>query len=79
MSASSPWLPVAAVVAALALAPLGFTSNVVLNFLAFVMIITLAAQGWNLLAGYGGQFSFGHAAFFGTGPMSWRSRRCASA
>ncbi len=67
MSASSPWLPVAAVVAALALAPLGFTSNVVLNFLAFVMIITLAAQGWNLLAGYGGQFSFGHAAFFGTG------------
>src|SRR6185436_3945669 len=24
-------------------------------------------QAWNLLGGYGGQFSFGHAAFFGTG------------
>lgn len=51
----------------LALAPLGFASNVVLNFLAFAMIITLAAQGWNVLGGYGGQFSFGHAVFFGTG------------
>ncbi len=43
------------------------TSNVALNFLVFTMIIALAAQGWNLLGGYGGQFSFGHAAFFGTG------------
>ena len=24
-------------------------------------------QAWNMLGGYGGQFSFGHAAFFGTG------------
>jgi branched-chain amino acid transport system permease protein len=63
----SPWPLLVAVIAALALLPLGATSNVVLNFLAFVMIITLAAQGWNILAGYGGQFSFGHAAFFGTG------------
>jgi hypothetical protein len=28
---------------------------------------TLLAQAWNLLGGYGGQFSFGHALFFGTG------------
>ena len=27
---------------------------------------TLLAQAWNILGGYGGQFSFGHAAFFGT-------------
>jgi branched-chain amino acid transport system permease protein len=52
---------------ALAALPLGITSNVVLNFLAFAMIITLAAQGWNILGGFGGQFSFGHAAFFGMG------------
>ena len=38
-----------------------------LNFLVFTLIIALAAQGWNMLGGYGGQFSFGHAAFFGTG------------
>jgi branched-chain amino acid transport system permease protein len=31
------------------------------------LIIALAAQGWNILGGYGGQFSFGHAAFFGMG------------
>ena len=55
------------VVLVLAALPLAVTSNTTLNFLTFVMIITLAAQGWNLLAGYGGQFSFGHAAFFGMG------------
>jgi branched-chain amino acid transport system permease protein len=60
-------LAILVIVAALAAIPLGFTSNVVLNFLAFAMIITLAAQGWNVLGGFGGQFSFGHAAFFGTG------------
>ena len=42
-------------------------SNTVLNFLVFTLIIALAAQGWNILGGFGGQFSFGHAAFFGTG------------
>jgi branched-chain amino acid transport system permease protein len=62
-----PYMPIALVVVGLALLPLGLTSNTVLNFLAFAMIITLAAQGWNILGGYGGQFSFGHAVFFGTG------------
>jgi branched-chain amino acid transport system permease protein len=28
---------------------------------------TLMAQAWNILGGFGGQFSFGHALFFGTG------------
>ncbi|MEI8147275.1 MAG: branched-chain amino acid ABC transporter permease [Alphaproteobacteria bacterium] len=42
-------------------------TNTLLNFLVFVLIITIAAQGWNIAGGYGGQFSFGHAAFFGTG------------
>lgn len=55
------------VVLGLAVLPLAATSNTTLNFLGFVMIVTLAAQGWNLLAGFGGQFSFGHAAFFGMG------------
>ncbi|WP_198374151.1 branched-chain amino acid ABC transporter permease [Neoroseomonas rubea] len=60
-------LPILAFAAVVALAPLLVSSNVVLNFLVFTMIIALAAQGWNLLGGYGGQYSFGHAAFFGTG------------
>jgi len=28
---------------------------------------SLLAQAWNILGGYGGQFSFGHSLFFGTG------------
>src|SRR5262249_9386689 len=55
------------VVAALALVPLVTASNVVLNFLIVALLIALAGQGWNVLGGYGGQYSFGHAAFFGTG------------
>ena len=60
-------LPIVAVVAIMALAPLFTSSNTVLNFLTFALIVALAAQGWNILGGFGGQFSFGHAAFFGTG------------
>ncbi|HEY8381847.1 MAG TPA: branched-chain amino acid ABC transporter permease [Microvirga sp.] len=58
---------IAVVVGLLALIPLFVTANTVLNFLVFTLVIALAAQGWNLLGGFGGQFSFGHAAFFGTG------------
>ena len=54
------------VVAVLACVPLVTTSNVVLNFLVVALLIALVGQGWNVLGGYGGQYSFGHAAFFGT-------------
>jgi len=59
--------PIIVVVAALAVVPLLIHSNVVLNFLVVALLIALAGQGWNILGGYGGQYSFGHAAFFGTG------------
>jgi len=55
------------VAAALAAIPLAAPSNAVLNFLVVALMIALAGQGWNVLGGYGGQYSFGHAAFFGTG------------
>jgi branched-chain amino acid transport system permease protein len=61
------FLPVIIVVAALAAVPLFVHSNVVLNFLVVTLLVALAGQGWNVLGGYGGQYSFGHAAFFGTG------------
>lgn len=60
------YLTIALAVALLAAVPLFTTSNVVLNFLVTALLIALAGQGWNLLGGYGGQYSFGHAAFFGT-------------
>jgi branched-chain amino acid transport system permease protein len=60
-------LPILVALALLAAVPLVTGSNVVLNFLVVALMIALVGQGWNLLGGYGGQYSFGHAAFFGTG------------
>lgn len=60
-------LPILIVAALVALVPLFVTANTVLNFLVVALIVALAAQGWNILGGFGGQLSFGHAAFFGTG------------
>lgn len=50
----------------LAAAPF-LASNVLLNVLISAGLVALAAQGWNLLGGYAGQLSFGHALFFGAG------------
>ena len=58
------------VIAMLAMVPLLTTSNAVLNFLIVALLIALVGQGWNVLGGYGGQYSFGHAAFFGMGAYS---------
>ncbi len=43
------------------------TSGVALNFVMMALYAALLAQAWNILGGFGGQFSFGHALFFGTG------------
>jgi branched-chain amino acid transport system permease protein len=59
--------PIAIVIAVLAAVPMVVHSNAALNFLVVTLLIALAGQGWNVLGGYGGQYSFGHAAFFGTG------------
>ena len=50
-----------------ACAPLLTGSGVVLNFITMALYACLLAQAWNILGGFGGQFSFGHALFFGTG------------
>lgn len=42
-------------------------SGVLLNFVMMALYAALLAQAWNILGGFGGQFSFGHALFFGTG------------
>jgi branched-chain amino acid transport system permease protein len=42
-------------------------SGVLLTFVMMALYATLLAQAWNVLGGYGGQLSFGHALFFGTG------------
>ena len=55
------------ILCALALAPLFITSNRWIDFLELTLFIAVLGQGWNVLGGYGGQYSFGHAVFFGTG------------
>lgn len=61
-------LPAIALFTALvACIPLVTSSGVVLNFVMMALYACLLAQAWNILGGFGGQFSFGHALFFGTG------------
>ncbi len=48
-------------------APLATRSGYLLNLLIMTLYLALLAQSWNILGGFGGQFSFGHAVFFGTG------------
>ncbi len=62
-----PYLSILGTVVIVALAVSFTRSNTFANAMVMAMIIALAGYGWNLLGGYGGQFSFGHAAFFGTG------------
>eukprot|EP01034_Spumella_vulgaris_P021490 gene21490-27525_t len=47
--------------------PLFTDSGVMLNFVMTSLYACLLSQAWNVLGGFGGQFSFGHALFFGTG------------
>lgn len=58
-------------IALFALAVAGLTvaveSGVWLTFIMMSLYAALLAQAWNMLGGFGGQFSFGHALFFGTG------------
>jgi branched-chain amino acid transport system permease protein len=53
--------------AALALLPLAVRNPYVLHLLIMSLLWILLGQSWNLLGGYTGQVSFGHAAFFGVG------------
>ena len=48
-------------------APLFFSGSYLMNVLVFVGIHTMLAIALNLLLGYAGQISLGHAAFFGLG------------
>ena len=38
-----------------------------LNILAFTYLMGGLASAWNIIGGYGGQFSLGHGVFFGIG------------
>jgi branched-chain amino acid transport system permease protein len=47
--------------------PLLVRSEYVVGTLILIYFFAFVGQGWNILGGYAGQFSFGHALFFGIG------------
>jgi len=51
----------------LALLPLAVESNYFLHLMILFLLWVVIGSSWNILAGYTGQVSFGHAAFFGVG------------
>ncbi len=65
-----PWIKALLVVAALAcllVLPRFVTSPYALHILILILLSTIMGQSWNLLGGYTGQYSVGHAAYFGVG------------
>lgn len=60
------YLTVAVLAVVLAVLPLAMTDRVE-SIAVRTLIFAIMAVGWNLMSGYGGMFSFGHAAFFGIG------------
>jgi branched-chain amino acid transport system permease protein len=67
MTAGRDLLQIGVFAAAVLLLAVTARSGVVLNLAMMALYGALMAIAWNLLGGYGGQFSFGHALFFGTG------------
>lgn len=51
----------------LAIFPLVNKDQYFMHIAILILYYGLVSQAWNILSGYSGQFSFGHAAFFGTG------------
>ncbi len=58
---------VAMVLACVVLSPLAVLSGYGLDVITEIMIFAIVAVSLNLILGYGGMVSFGHAAFFGLG------------
>jgi len=56
-----------ALIVILALLPLVWTSDYYRHIFILTFIWVIIGSAWNLLSGYAGQVSFGHAIFFGTG------------
>lgn len=54
----------------IALFPLMTDNQYYMHIAILILYYSLVSQAWNILSGYAGQFSFGHAIFFGTGAYS---------
>ena len=69
-SPRAPWRGIAGAVAVAALVaalPLAVTDVFTLNLLVLTLMYAALSQSWNVLSGYCGQISLGHALYFGCG------------
>ena len=64
------WIALGLVGAFVLVYPHLFTSPYARHILVMIFIYGLAAQGWNVIAGYCGQISLGQTVFFGIGAYS---------
>ncbi len=62
-----PFLILACLIVLPILGPFIGLSSYIMHVLILVIIYAMIGMAWNLLGGYCGQVSFGHAAFFGMG------------
>lgn len=70
------WLPpllISGLIIIAALVPQFVTRDDILNLLFRICLFATLAQSWNILAGFTGQTSLGHAAFFGIGALVTRT------
>jgi branched-chain amino acid transport system permease protein len=56
----------------LACLPIVIEKESTLNLLVLILLYIILATSWNILGGYTGQTSLGHAAFFGLGSLATR-------
>ncbi len=57
---------------ALAAVPFATRNEYVLNLVILVCLYSVLSHSWNILGGYTGQISLGHATFFGIGALTFR-------
>lgn len=67
LSSRQRWAAAAGVVALLAAVPQLTESFFFLNAMVFVFLFVALGHGWNIIGGYAGQISLGHAVMFATG------------
>jgi branched-chain amino acid transport system permease protein len=62
-------ISIALLIAILACLPMVIEKESIINLLILIFLYIMLASSWNILGGYAGQTSLGHAAFFGLGSL----------
>lgn len=69
----TPWILLAVILIGAAMVPQFTTRTDILSLLFLIFLYICLGQSWNILAGFAGQVSLGHAALFGLGALVTRT------